>query len=275
MEHSKGLEYWASLLTRAELPVLKQTARELAELRTDEKRLNAHAIAEVISRDPIMTVMLLRYLQQHKKRAQTTEVVQVEQALLMLGIEPFFNNVSPKVVAQDLLGKQIVALTALLQVVHRAHRASEYAQDWAVRLHDLRFDEVRVAALLHNIAEILMWCVAPEQMLKIRDMQQKDSTLRSHTAQVMVFGFGLGELQKTLVENWGLPSLLLTLLDDSNQKQARVRNVLLAVRLARHTAHGWNNAALPDDFSDIAELLRVPTQQVMDMFAAEAFARKH
>jgi HD-like signal output (HDOD) protein len=275
MDQSKGLEYWASLLTKADLPVLKQTARELAELRNDEKRLNAHAIAEVISRDPIMTVKLLRYLQQHKKRAQTAEVVQVEQALLMLGIEPFFNNVSPRVVAQDLLGRQIVALTALLQVVHRAHRASEYAQDWAVRLHDLHFDEVRVAALLHNIAEILMWCVAPEQMMKIRDMQQKDSTLRSHAAQEMVFGFRFSALQKMLVENWGLPSLLMTLLDDSNQKQARVRNVLLAVRLARHTAHGWNNAALPDDFTDIAELLRVPPQQVMDMFAAEAFARKH
>ncbi|MGC2166037.1 MAG: HDOD domain-containing protein [Gallionella sp.] len=275
MDQSRGLEYWVSLLTRADLPVLKQTARELAELRNDDKKLNAHVIAEVISRDPIMTVKLLRYLQQHKKRIQTAEVVQVEQALLMLGVEPFYNNVSPKVIAQEILGKQIVALTSLLQVVHRAHRASEYAKDWAVRLHDLRFEEVRIAALLHNIAEILMWCFAPEQMMQIRDMQQKDSTLRSQTAQESVFGFGLSELQKTLVENWGLPNLLLTLIHDTNSKQSRVRNVLLAVRLARHSAHGWNNAALPDDFTDIGDLLHIPPQQVMDLFAAEAFAKKH
>jgi len=34
-----------------------------------------------------------------------------------------------------------------------------------------------------------------------------------------------------------------------------VRNVVLAVRLARHSAHGWDNPALPDDMDDIAQLL--------------------
>ena len=32
-------------------------------------------------------------------------------------------------------------------------------------------------------------------------------------------------------------------------------NVVLAVRLARHTQLGWENAALPDDIEDIAKLL--------------------
>ena len=36
-----------------------------------------------------------------------------------------------------------------------------------------------------------------------------------------------------------------------------MRNVALAVRLARHTAHGWDNAALPDDVQDLAQLLNL------------------
>ena len=84
MSEAKGLEYWISTLTRADLPVLRQTARDLAALRADNKRLNAHSVAEVIVRDPIMTVKLLRYLQMHKSRAQTTEVIQVHQASAML-----------------------------------------------------------------------------------------------------------------------------------------------------------------------------------------------
>ena len=36
-----------------------------------------------------------------------------------------------------------------------------------------------------------------------------------------------------------------------------MRNVLLAMRLARHSARGWDNAALPDDVADIAALLNV------------------
>ena len=44
------------------------------------------------------------------------------------------------------------------------------------------------------------------------------------------------------------------------------KNVVLAIRLARHTAQGWDNAALPDDVRDIARLLNlsdVATAQVL------------
>lgn len=275
MTQVKGLEYWVSILSNADLPVLKQTARDLAALREDDKRLNAHSVAEVIARDPIMTVKLLRYLQQHKHKIQTAEVIQVEQALLMLGLEPFFNHVVAEPLAEEMLNSRIVALTAMLHVVHRSHRASEYAKDWAVRLHDLHYEEVRIAALLHDIAEILMWCFEPSKMQEIHDMQLKDRTLRSHAAQERVLGFGLVELQRELAVHCGLPQLLLSLMNDSSSNQTRVRNVVLAVNLARHSANGWDDAALPDDYREIGELLRMPAQQVMSMFAAEAQGKQH
>lgn len=270
MRDIEALKNWVARLSQSELPVLRQTARALAALYGDEKRLNAHSIADVIARDPIMTVKLLRYLQRHKHRAQTTEVVQVEQALLMLGLEPFFNNVAPQPLVEEMLKSHAVALPPMLRVVHRSHRASEYAKDWAVQLRDLRYEEVRVAALLHDIAEILMWCFAPGLMLEICDIQQKDKTLRSRGVQEQVLGFALVELQKELAIQWKLPELLLTLMNDSSAKQPRVRNVELAVNLARHSANGWDDAALPDDYKDIGELLRIPAAQVMTMVAADA-----
>jgi HD-like signal output (HDOD) protein len=270
MSETKGLEHWIALLTSADLPVLKHTARDLAALRADDKKLNAHAIAGIIASDPIMTVKLLRYLQQHKRKAQTAEVVQVEQALLMLGVEPFFNNVPPQPLAEEMLKSHAVAIPPMLRVIHRSHRASEYAKEWAVQLRDLHYEEVRVAALLHDIAEILMWCFAPALMLEIRDIQQRDKTLRSRDVQQQVLGFVLAELQKELALQWELPELLLILMNDSSAKQPRVRNVELAVNLARHSANGWDDAALPDDYKDIGELLRIPAAQVMVMLVADA-----
>jgi len=270
MSKIRELEHWVAVLTRADLPVLKHTAQDLTALRADDKRLNAHAIAEVITSDPIMTVKLLRYLQQHKSKAQTTEVVQVEQALLMLGIEPFFNNVPPQPLVEDMLKTHVIALPPMLRVVHRSHRASEYAMEWAVQLRDLHYEEVRVAALLHDIAEILMWCFAPAMMLEIRDLQRKDKTLRSCNVQEQVLGFALVELQKELALRWGLPKLLIMLMNDTSAQQPRVRNVALAVNLARHSANGWDDAALPDDYKDIGELLRIPAVQVMAMLEADA-----
>lgn len=265
MPEAEGLGYWVATLTRADLPVLKQTARDLAVLREDDRRLNTSSIAGVIARDPILTVKLLRYLQQHKHKKQIAEVVQVEQALLMLGIDSFFNKVPSSLLVEDMLKPHIAALPSALRAVHRSHRASEYAMDWAARLRDLHYEEVRIAALLHDIAEILMWCFAPQPMLEIRAIQQKDKTLRSHDVQQQVLGFTLLELQRELVAQWGLPRLLSTLMDDSCLSQPRVRNVVLAVNLARHSANGWDDAALPDDFREIGELLRMPAEQVMIM----------
>lgn len=270
MQERTALKDWVAKLSHSELPVLKHTARELAALREDEDKLSAQAIAGIIASDPLMTVKLLRYLQQHKRRAQSSEVMLVEQALLMLGLEPFFKHVAPEPLIENLLKPHIVALPPLLRVIHRSHRASGYAYDWAVQLRDLHYEEVRIAALLHDIAELLMWCFAPEKMLEIRQIQLGDKNLRSRDVQQQVLGCTLAELQHELIEQWHLPKLLLNLLDESCIKQARVRNVALAVNLARHSANGWDDAALPDDYRDIGELLRLPAEEVMLMVGCDA-----
>lgn len=270
MQDDKALNEWVDRLSQSELPILKHTARDLAALREDDKILSAQSVAHAIKRDPIMTVKLLRYLQGHKHKAQTTDVVQVEQALLMLGVESFFNNVAPQPLIEDLLRSHVVALPPVLRVIHRSHRASEYAYDWSVYLHDLHFEEVRMTALLHNIAEILMWCFAPDAMLRIHDIQHQDKALRSHAVQEEVLGFTLTALQKSLVTQWALPELLHTLTDELSADHARVRIVTLAINLARHSANGWDDAALPDDYKELGELLRITEEEAMIMVTAEA-----
>lgn len=265
----KDLQGWVAFLSNLEIPVLKLTVRDLHALREKGDKASPIAIAGIIARDPMMTASLLRYLQRHKRRSQTSEVLEVEQALLMLGIEPFFNKVVSKVSVEEVLGLQIPALVSTLRVVHRSHRASSYAFDWAVRRRDLHFEEVRVAALLRNLSEILMWCFAPAEMLKIKSLQEQDKSLRSGIAQEQVFGFRLVALQKELVKEWKLPALLLQLMDAENTQQERVRNVVLADRVARHSSHGWDDAALPGDYKDIGALLKMNEEDVMDIVGAE------
>lgn len=264
-----GLEGWKAFLSRAEIPVLKQTSRDLAPLFKDVDNVAMREIAAVIVRDPMMTVKLLRYLQQHKHRAQEHEVLEVEQALLMLGIEASFKRVPPQPLVDEFLRPHMEALVQLLHVVRRSQRASSYAFDWAVRLRDLHFEEVRIAALLHDLAEMLMWCFAPSDMLKIHAMQQHDRSLRSRAAQEQVLGFALADLQLALAQAWKLPQLLVTLMDDEHAQQSRVRNVILAANLARHSANGWDDAALPDDYKDIGKLLGMPAEEVMVIIGAE------
>jgi HD-like signal output (HDOD) protein len=124
-------------------------------------------------------------------------------------------------------------------------------------------EEVALAALLHDLAEILLWCFAPGLASEIRDKLQKDKTLRSHVAQEEVLGFPLVELQRALCSAWHLPELLNTLMDDSKAHLPRVQNVTLAVNLARHSTDDWTNAALPDDFAAIERLMHIDRQTLL------------
>jgi hypothetical protein len=54
-------------------------------------------------------------------------------------------------------------------------------------------------------------------------------------------------------------------MDPKQSQLPQVRNVTLAVRLARHSAQGWHDAALPDDFHDIAEFLHMDPGKVISL----------
>jgi HD-like signal output (HDOD) protein len=259
---------WLAFLGQADIPVLKHTTRELERMRADEAQLNARSIAHVVTDDPLMTVKLLRYMQMHKHRNQTYELVDVKEALLMMGLDTFFREVPATPISEDMLHGHLEALVHLLHTVRRAQRAAHYAFDWALRLHDLHAEEVHVSALLTHVAEMLMWCFNPGQMLEIHKRQEADKTLRSAEVQKQVLGFTGLELQRQLTIEWRLPALLMNLLDPGQAQTARVRNVMLAANLARHSAQGWDDAALPDDYREIAALLRMEPDKVVAMVRA-------
>ncbi len=273
MQQPQDMAGWVELLGAADIPVLRHTARELQKLRADEDHLNARSVAHVVASDPMMTLKLLRYLQEHKGRSQTSELVQVEQAIMMMGFNTFFESIPAQPLVEDVLHDHLDALTQLLRTVRRAQRTAQYAFDWALMLHDLRAEEVRIAALLAYLSEMLMWCFNPEAMLKIHAMQEADKTLRSAVVQEQVLGFQGVALQRALQVEWHLPQLLQQLNDPAHAENVRVRNVVLAMNLARHSAHGWDDAALPDDYRDIAALLRIEPDKVMAIVGAPGVAR--
>ncbi len=260
-----GLDAWTSFLSTAEVPILKRTARELKLLGEVPEQNDVRAITSALMLDPLMTLILLRYLQKNKRASQINEVVQIEQALMMVGMQRFFGSVVPQLLAEDMLKQQLPALSGMLQGVQRATRAARYAKDWSVRLKDLHFDEVRITALLHNFAEILLWCYAPVEMAKVRALQQCDKTLRTRDAQRQVLGFKVSDLQLELAKLWQLPELLIHFMERNYAYERQMRTVVLAVNLSRHSANGWDDAALPDDYKEIGELLRMTPEQVREI----------
>ena len=248
---------WVMLWRHAEIPVLEDTAQQIEELRAREDEVDARTLASVVSTDPLMCLKLLAHVSTHRSSSRITDTETATAALVMMGIGPFFRQFGPQPTAQQRLGAQPEALAGLMRVLARARRAACFALGFAVHRMDHDAEVIHEAALLHDFAEMLLWCQAPALALQIAERQATDPALRSAAVQRDVLNAELVDVQQGLMRAWRLPELLVRISDDHHAQSAQVRNVLLAIRVARHTQDGWDNAAVPDDVSDIASLLNL------------------
>jgi HD-like signal output (HDOD) protein len=202
-----------------------------------------------------MTVKFMAYVAAKRRAGDNTETETVISSLVMTGVGPFFRSFGLQPTVQDQLHDQPLALKGLQGLLRRGKNAAHFAMAFAVHRGDTDAAVIHQAAYLHDFAEMLMWCHAPTLALEIHAMQLANPTLRSVSLQRFVYNVELDDLRQALMKLWRLPGLLVRISDGKHPDHPSVRNVSLAVRLARHTEHGWDNAALPDDIHDIAILL--------------------
>ena len=257
---------WTRWFMAADIPVLAETAEALEALRANEDDVDANSLGEMISSDPLMTLKVLAYESRHRSRRVVTSAETVISALVMMGISPFFRAFGPQETIDDRLVDRPEAFEGLERVLRRAHRGANFALAFAVHRTDPDAAVIHAAALLHEFAEMLLWCHAPELAAQVQAMLDADPELRSSAAQRAVLNVELAELQRALAEAWRLPALIIESTAEAKATgQTSARIVALAARLARHTSRGWDNAAVPDDLSEIATLLNLSPQATLTL----------
>ena len=264
------LAAWTSHFRGAEIPVLRETIDALDALRANEDRTDANSIGEMIGGDPLMTLKVLVHVGEHRGRTVVTGAETVISALVMMGIPPFFRTFATPVAVEDRLAWSEDALEGVRRVLRRAHRGARFALAFAIHRADPHAASIHAAALLHEFAELLLWCHAPRLALAIQALQDADPALRSSVAQQQVLGIELAALQQALVATWRLPTLLAEKGQDGSAGNAGARTVVLGARPARHVAGGWDNAAVPDDIAEIAEFLNLSQAAALDLVRSVA-----
>jgi len=263
------VQAWVRAFDLREIPVLSATANALEDLRCNEDAVDAHLLADCMQSDPLMTLKLLRHVALLRRdRGRDRDQADAEtatEALVMLGITPFFRDFGPQPTVEDRLAGQSGALLGLRQVLRRAHRAARFALGFAVHRGDHDAMLIHEAALLHDFAELLLWAHAPGLALELALRQQADPALRSTDAQQHLLHTTLADVQQALMKAWRLPELLVKISDDHASQHPQVRNVQLALRVARHSSRGWDNPALPDDVDDVADLLNLGTTPTLTL----------
>lgn len=265
-----SVDAYVEFLSAQDVPVLRRTVREFGLLAAQQESVSGKRVAAAVLADPLMTMKLLTTLQARRSAKQNHDITTIDRAIMMMGITPFFNTFSAAPTVEDGLANHPRALVGVLKVIGRARRASHYARDWAILRHDLDVDEITVAALLLEAVEIMCWTFAPSLTQRVYDMQGANRWLRSADAQRAVFGTTAQEIQVALVRAWNLPELLITLMDEANADNPRVRNVRLAANFSRHVQSGWDNDALPDDIAELGSLVHMGPEQLLARLGAPA-----
>lgn len=260
---TRDLQGWVSYLGNARLPILVLTRKLLLALQNKMDMLSARHLSEVILRDPLLALQVIIYLQQHQGQSRNHDITTVGQSLLMLGMQPFFRHFTALPTADTLFAHDPAALRGTMQVISRSRHAALYAHTLSELRHDIESGEVMLAALLHDIAEILMWCFNAAAMQRIEHLLEQTPGLRSTAAQQQVLGFSLGQLQHELIMLWRLPEMLQVLMqDDKRQGNQRTACTALAVDLARHSACSWHNPAVPHDMALLGQTLHMEEERL-------------
>lgn len=251
------LAAWVAHFLAAPIPVLASTAEAIEAMRLREDDVDANLIGEMVAGDPWMTLRVLSHAAANRPPRMLTDTGTVTAAVVMMGIGPFFRAFNALPSVEDRLQHLDGASQGMQDVLRRSHRAATFALAFSVHRMDKDAPLIHQAALLHDFAELLLWCHAPSLALELRDLQRREPTMRSAVAQHQVLGIELTELQFALMRAWHLHDLLVKTADERHALHPSVKTVILAVRIARHSAQSWENPALADDFAETANLLNL------------------
>lgn len=247
---SDALAAWLHRLDQSCLPALKANTEQLRQLAASEQA-NIGQMADIIESDPGLSLRLMRYINNLRRKHLRSEISTVRHALMMLGID-YVQQIPeeiPHVEAQTPEVQQ-----RLRHHFNRSFHAAWQARTWAVLNRDTVADELYMATLLHNLGEILMDLHEPQEMDRVREMMHRKK-MSADEAEYVVFGFSLDHLTVELAKQWQLPSILIDALQSENAQSNRVLNVMLAARLAEQVEEGWYNAATGELLEQIAEFM--------------------
>lgn len=254
---SQNFDDWAARLVSSEIPVMRSTLQAVKALQANSD-VSAARIAAAIMPDPMMTLKLLRLANANKRGEFAQRIATAEHAVMMLGLNATFTRLQETLTLEETM--PVAAQSGLLRCVARACHAATHAREWAVQRLDTSSEEVYIAALLQEIAEMALWVADADQMQLLEKARRKQEF---NEAEIQIFGFQLKALANALAEQWNMPPLVAAaMLTETREIPVRPRCVALANRLSRDAEWGWYGEALAKDIEEIAEARRLPLDEV-------------
>ena len=222
-------------LSTQSLPIFGHSARAFRKLSSEENAA-FEGYGDILFKDPGLALHTLNQLQANATKPLSVEISSMSQAAMLLGME----QVQKLPIGQPQIERSLrgFAKKGFIKTACRSFHAAFQAWDWAHIKKDHAPDQIFLAALLHDVAEMALWVSAPDKMHQFRKLMLKDG-ISTDEAQYIVFGESLEHFSRQLARQWHLPPLVQEALRPENVRESRVQGVMLAVQLARAAERNW------------------------------------
>lgn len=259
----KSMAEWLDELKTWDIPVMRRSIVELDKLSKKADQVTPGEIAALVLHDPLLTLKILRLVNNLSRSRLSNEITTIEHAVMMLGVGPCFNRLQNLQAVEDCM-RDSNALPELMKFFSKARFAGWLARDCAIFRADMKAEEVYIGAQLYDLGWIVLWTFAPELMMKVMAQAKRNRVTLDQVAGELL-GFDVREFQFALAEVWNLPELMQAFMHSESASKPRVLGVIIAASIARHAEAGWHGNELLADYEVLANLLHIPFDDAITM----------
>lgn len=263
--------YWARRWQHVVFPVLTTTQQELQALLPNADHTRPKQLADIVLRDPVFTLQALRVLNTMPRGSYSSPVVDVNNAVLLLGPKRFIEQFSNFPILEDKFAANHPLRDASLLLTRNSRLAAWLAWEWGKLRLDVKTEELYLAALMYPLREWLINTDAELQhAVKSNVPQALEVVQWLHTRHA-------AEVFATLLAKWKFPEHLIDLIAENRQQTPRSQCVFLAVRLAQALARGWYRSEVVEILTMTAEVLKCEPETLWPIIRGVMLkeARKH
>jgi HD-like signal output (HDOD) protein len=248
---TQTVQEWIRTLSSEPLPVMQRTLTRVRDL-LQKSSVNHARLSEVISWDPGFSLHVMQQLN-NLPSPPKEPVTKISLAVPLLGMDAIeqASRTLPSL-EEKLKGPP---RRGLIDCYSRAAHGAIYARSIAQRKGWQEADSLYTAALLHNLGEMTLWAMAPDQMRAIRAKISAGAGYENVAQEAL--GVSLEQLSLQLSLKWQLPALFQDAQELSNGHQPKPLTVRLATVLARESSLDWHRSKLNNDIELLAEFLEM------------------
>lgn len=234
MTELRGLDAWLHSLSEQELPTFNAVVREICEVSKSELS-RSEDLSKIILRDANLTSRVLKIANSIHYNTSFEPIKTVSRAIVRLG----FDNLQIITVASSLIETFLRGKPQelLVQSMARTFHAAVQARAMVMHLDAESREQVFIATLLRNIAELALLSSSREVAVKFISARNRKPEMEKQLAQEYL-GTDLQVLNQHLIEDWLLSDIISDVCHHRNENSICVKAVALGNEISKHIHKG-------------------------------------